>query len=241
MNLKENTGVSFHAYILWSLFRELYMVHQQPETHFTSKQPHHSQCPSCLPLSSSVSCSPSRHELTAHNQAEQALMKVLILLGGHAYPRAAVKRAKESSLSQVHVIGNSMWTNKRQIDLWVVVVVVLDYFLMVTPLLNGLRGERLFFCCSSKDELLFAFMIPLGYNWAKKNRTDNEELGKIRQVLYILQKLSLQVPKIQSFEICRYKEGNDIVEYAKLNMQDSNSICLNNYISETKFSRFSLK
>lgn len=50
-------------------------------------------------------------------------------------------------------------------------------------------------------------MIPLGYNWAKKNRTDNEELGKIRQVLYILQKLSLQVPKIQSFEICRYKEG----------------------------------
>lgn len=118
MNLKENTGVSFHSYILWSLFRELYMVHQQPETHFTSKQPHHSQCPSCLPLSSSVSCSPSRHELTAHNQAEQALMKVLILLGGHAYPRAAVKRAKESSLSQVHVIGNSMWTNKRQIDLW---------------------------------------------------------------------------------------------------------------------------
>lgn len=62
----------------------------------------------CLPLGSSVSCSPSCHELTAHNQAEQALMKVLILLEGHAYPRAAVKRPKESSLSQVYVIGNSM-------------------------------------------------------------------------------------------------------------------------------------
>lgn len=162
----------------------------------------------CLPLSNSVSCSPSCHELTAHNQAEQALMKVLILLGGHAYPRAAVKRAKESSLSQAHVIRNSMWTNKRQTDLWG--GGVLNYFLMITPLLNGLRGERLFFPCSSKDELLFAFMTPLGYNWAKKNRTDNEELGKIRQVLYILQKLSLQVPKIQSFEICRYIRGRMI-------------------------------
>lgn len=161
----------------------------------------------CLPLSSSVSCPPSHHELTAHNQAEQALTKVLILLEGHAYPRAAVKRAKESSLSQVYVVGHSMWTNKRQIDLsggggegtWLFSD---DY-----PPPEWSKGWEAFFPYSSKDELLFAFMIPSGYNWGKKNRTDNEELGKIRQVLYILQKLSLQVPKIQSFEICRYKEG----------------------------------
>lgn len=146
MNLKENTGVSFHAYILWSLFRELYMVHQQPETYCTSKQPRHGQCPSAVFPWAAVSCSPSCHELTADNQAEQALMKVLILLGGHAYPRAAVKRPKESSLSQVYVIGNSMWTNKRQMALsGGGEGGVLDYFLMITPPPEWSKGWEAFF------------------------------------------------------------------------------------------------